>query len=46
VKFDVDLPAVRGHDRVMTKANDVYDAILEMRRGNGAVVLLTYRGDW
>lgn len=31
---------------IMTDANDVYDAILEMRRGNGAVVLLTYRGDW
>lgn len=30
----------------MTDSTDVYDAILELRRGNGAVVLLTYRGDW
>jgi hypothetical protein len=26
--------------------NQVYEAILGLRRGGKAVVLLTYRGDW
>lgn len=30
----------------MSHSTDVYAAILELRRENGAVVLLTYRGDW
>jgi len=30
----------------MTAANDVHEAILGLRRGGRAVILLTYRGDW
>ena len=35
------------YGRVMTSdPNAVYEAILGLRRGGKAVVLLTYRGDW
>lgn len=30
----------------MSHSTDVYDATLQLRCENGAVVLLTYRGDW
>lgn len=31
---------------IMTEAANVYAPFLELRRGGGAIVLLTYRGDW
>jgi len=32
--------------RVMTDTDNVHEAILGIRRGGRAVILLTYRGDW
>ncbi len=35
-----------GHHLAMTTVDDVHQSILGLRRGNNAVILMTYRGDW
>jgi hypothetical protein len=35
-----------SQDRGMTLSSNVTADILDLRREDGAVVLLTYRGDW